>query len=116
LINSSPKGRGGDDLFAIEDDPGRTHDTSSGLKAINGQKHTITEYETQLTSVKKTKDTLVQKHLNYKVKSDRTIEKLSNLLTTANSKINEMQHEKQYYISKIKQFLKKFSTQLTQNV
>lgn len=54
--------------------------------------------------------------MNYKVKSDRTIEKLSNLLTTANSKISDQQREIKYYIIKIREFLKKFSTQLSQNV
>lgn len=54
--------------------------------------------------------------MNYKVKSDRTIEKLSNLLTQANIKINDQEKEIKYYIVKIREFLKKFSTQLDQNV
>ena len=53
----------------------------------NPHKQTINELEKQIDCLKKGKDALVQKHLNYKVKSDRMIEKLSNSNTTANSKI-----------------------------
>ena len=41
---------------------------------------------------------MVQKHLNYKVKSDRMIEKLSNLNTTANTKIAELDKEIKFYV------------------
>ena len=64
----------------------------------NPQKQTISELDKQIEALKKGKDSLVQKHLNYKVKTDRMIEKLSNLNTTANKKIVDQDKEVKHYI------------------
>ena len=65
--------------------------TSSPIK--NKQKLNITEFENQIEQMKKIKDQLVQKHLNYKIKSDRMIDKLSKEVSTSTSKICELKKQ-----------------------
>ena len=84
-----------------------TGQSPANAKGFNPQKHTISELEKQIEVLKKSKDALVQKHLNYKVNSDRMIEKLSNLNTTANLKICDNDKQIKFYIQKVKEFMKK---------
>ena len=76
-------------------------------KVFNPQKLNIRDLEKELEMNKKSKESLVQKHLNYKVKSDRMIEKLSTLNSTANSKISIQEKEIKFYIQKLKDFVKR---------
>lgn len=74
------------------------------------------ELEEQYNNVKRNKDTLVHKHMTFKIRCEKTIEKLSNMLSSANYRVSQQQKEIKFVHDKIKEFMRKHQQHLPSQV
>ena len=76
-------------------------------KPQNPGKSTINDLERQNQILRKAKDSLFQKHLNFKVKQTRIIDQHKKQLDQAHSRISEQEKEIRFHNVYLREFMKK---------